>query len=330
MIRFILYIVVLITAMHLQIAKFLANESDGSDDLEAAKRAEAQRRLRMLGDTVSKAYSKYALRARARDVFVDPTVLEGWWQAYQEGGIDALRPEWVELGRFARELTIERYGMLGIYAEQEYLESDDIRTLAEINKWHFSTTWRWLRRYRDHGLWGLAPEKNPYKWKRQDKEGKRRSALGAIHNDELRETYRRYETIKPLTEKRRVTQSEVQAKAALVGESPRTLRYRLAAYRESGLAGLIPQERSDKRHIHSISPRMERIIRGIRLSIQNATYRTVCDEAQARAKALGEQEPSLWQVRFVVDLIPEPLLFLADRKDREFRSKYRITYRIRF
>src|SRR5262245_2782545 len=132
MIRFILYIAVLITAMRLQTVKLLANERDASDDLETAKRAEAQRRLRMLNDTVSKDYNRHTLRTRARDVVIDPDELERWWRAYHEGGLDGLRPDWAELGKFAREIAAERYSFLGVYADQEYLDSDDIRALAEI------------------------------------------------------------------------------------------------------------------------------------------------------------------------------------------------------
>ncbi len=330
MIRLLLYIFVLITVLRLQVAKLFSDDADASDSLESAKLTEAQRRLRMLGDIFGRDFNKQRIRSRARDVFVDADELERWWRAYIESGLDALKPDWKELGKYAHELAIERYRSLGIYADQEYLDSDDIRTLADINTYSFSAAWRWLRRYRSYGLYGLAPEKNPFKWNHQGKTDQRRSALGAIDDIDLRETYRRYETIKPLTEKRHVTQAEVDKRATEVGESSRTLRYRLAAYRERRLPGLIPEERADKGHVHGISPRMERIIRGIRLSICNATYRTVLKEAQKRAKDLGEKEPSFWQVRFVVDHIPEPLLLLADRRDREFRNKYRLTYRIRF
>jgi hypothetical protein len=324
MIRLMLYIFVLTTALRLQVAKLFLDDDDPADRLESDKLTEAQRRLRMLGDTVARDFNTHRLRTRARDVFVEPDELERWWRAYREGGLEALNPIWTELGKFARQIVTERYSLLGVYADQEYLESDDIRALAEINKWHFSTARRWLLRYRTLGLYGLAPEKNPFKWNRKDKKDNRRSALGAIDDADLRETYRRYETIKPLAEKRHNSQAEVEARAAETGESARTLRYRLVAYRERGLSGLIPEERSDKGHVHSINPRMERIIRGIRLSIPNATYRTVREEAQTRAKDLGEKEPSFWQVRFVVDKIPEPLLLLADRRDREFRNKYRL------
>jgi putative transposase len=108
------------------------------------------------------------------------------------------------------------------------------------------------------------------------------------------------------------------------------LRYRLAAYREQGLAGLIPEERSDKGQTHGISPRMERIIRGIRLSNRNATVKTVHRESCKRASETNEKAPSVWQVRTVIKKIPEPLLLLADGREREFRNKYRLTYRIRF
>jgi putative transposase len=318
-------------ALRLQITRAHHGGAGETNNLDADILAEAQRRLRMLGETANKDCNQGTLRARARDIGVEPDIFASWWRAYREVGLVALKPDWTELGEFAYEIVKERYTLLGVFAEQEYLETDDIRTLADINEWSFATARRWLRRYRTYGLYGLAPEKNPFKWKRQGKKEKRRSALGAINDDDLRETYRRYETIKPLIEKRHVTQAEVEAQAELVGESPRTLRYRLAAYREGGgLAGLIPQERSDKGHVHGISPRMERIIRGIRLSIPNITYRSVRKEALSRAKALGEREPSDAQVRFVVDQIPEPLILLADKRDREFRNKYRLTYQIRF
>src|SRR4051812_9284388 len=109
MFRFMLYIAVLITALRFQTARLLANKSDDSDDVEAAKHAEAQRRLWMLGETVAKDFNKYGLRTRAQEVRVEPAELERWWCAYRENGLDALKPDWTELGQFAREIAAERY-----------------------------------------------------------------------------------------------------------------------------------------------------------------------------------------------------------------------------
>src|SRR3954447_1290160 len=128
MIRLILYIFVLTTALRLQVAKLFSDDDDPSVSLELDRLTEAQRRLRMLGDTVARDFNKHVIRTRARDVFVDPDELERWWRFYNEGGLEALKPDWVEIGKFAREIVAERYSLLGVYADQEYLDSDDIRT----------------------------------------------------------------------------------------------------------------------------------------------------------------------------------------------------------
>src|SRR4051794_32888335 len=121
MIRLILFIFVLTTALRLQVAK-LFSDDDSADRLEPDKLTEAQRRLRMLGDTVARDFNAYRLRIRARDIFVEPDELERWWRAYGEGGLEALKPNWTELGKFAREIVAERYSLLGVYADQEYLD----------------------------------------------------------------------------------------------------------------------------------------------------------------------------------------------------------------
>lgn len=323
-----LYALVFYHLLRLQITP--ARNSDNTFGIEEARRIEAQRRLRLLGDTVGDECSKNRLRRRARRVFVDPYEFERWWRAYRAGGVDALLPDWQELGIHSRTIAVGRYQMLGVYADREFIDSDDIRLVAEANRWSFSSAWRWLRRYRTLGLWGLAPKNNPFKQNRKTKVDKRRSALGAISDEDLRETYQRFEAIQPLTLCAKTTNGDAEKRAKELGLSSRTLRIWLAAYREGGLKNLIPQERSDKGTPHGISPRMEKIIRGIRLSTINASVNTVYQEAIKRAEALGEKPPSRSQVRFIIDNIPEPLLLLADRRDREFRNKYRITYRMSF
>ncbi len=104
-------------------------------------------------------------------------------------------------------------------------------------------------------------------------------------------------------------------------------RYRVAEYRLHGLAGLAPKMRSDRGSSHGISPRMRKIVLGLRLMRRKRLrVRTIHHEACMRARLLGEPEPSEWQVRMVCASIADPDKLLSEGREKEFKNKYAITY----
>ncbi len=109
------------------------------------------------------------------------------------------------------------------------------------------------------------------------------------------------------------------------------MRNYLASYKKWGIDGLLPKaERSDKGHPHNMSPLMEDIVAALRFSQMDIPLHEVHRLACQRARLLGEPEPTLSQVRFICDLIPEEVKLVADKRFGEFRSKRRLTYRFQF
>jgi len=297
-------------------------------DLETTRLREAERRLRLLGDCAQGKYSYDRLCDRAHATHTSVRVLKGWRQAYQSKGLEGLKPEgWGELGDKSRGKMMERYGQLGEVADAEIISPDQIDLIAQRNGWRYKQAEQWLRRYRVGGMWALAPENNPDTLRRTKNA---RRPLATLNEAELNQVYRRRDILGDLADKPNVSDREINERAKEKGVSPRTFWTYLMDYRQSGLAGLAPRRRSDEGKHHIISDRMEQIIVGIRLSKPDLRVRAVYEAACEKAQLLGEPEPTEWQVRDICDTLPEPVKLLADGRESEFRSKYRITHRMQF
>lgn len=309
----------------------LSSTSQGdTPDRESARSHEAERRLRMLGDTITSEYDYNRLRERSRTTLIPIEVLVAWWQAYRKSGIDGLKPNWVEIDEGTFTVVMERRSWLGRLAECESLTKDSIEELAKQHGRDFQWMKRWLDRYRIGGLFALAPKSDSVQSGVSRKKNRSIPDLGALSEQALEEAIRRREMLGDLAHKTTLSTAEVRARAQEVGKSERTMWSYWSAYRDHGLSGLAPQQRSDIGKRHGMSERMEYIIKGIRLSNPDYPVRSVLKEARKRAHDLGEEEPSEWQVRAICDSIREAVKLIADRRDRTFRNKFRITYPIRF
>ncbi|MBU0492761.1 MAG: DDE-type integrase/transposase/recombinase [Chloroflexi bacterium] len=295
---------------------------------EHASKHEAQRRLKLLGDLATGGHSYDELHSRARATFVPTKIFKAWLQTYESKGLEGLKPlEWTELDETAQRIVLERYHQLGELADAEVITEEQIAVLADRNNWSLQTAQRWLRRCRVGGLWALAPENHPDK-RRHPPTPKR--ALATLDEADLEEVYRRRDILGELANQPTATGAQVKARAQQMGVSPRTIRNYLRDYRQHGLAGLVPQERSDKGRCHALSERIVQIVEGIRLSHADWSVRAVYEAACQKAQLLSEVAPSEFQVRSICNSIPESVLLLADGREDEFRSRYRGCYRIRF
>ena len=90
------------------------------------------------------------------------------------------------------------------------------------------------------------------------------------------------------------------------------------------------EQRADKGKRHSMSQRMEGIVKGLRFSQYELPVRAVFERTCQRAALLGEPEPTLWQVRQVCDGIAEEVKEIADGQYGDYRSYHRMTYRYHF
>ncbi len=73
---------------------------------------------------------------------------------------------------------------------------------------------------------------------------------------------------------------------------------------------------------------MQELVRGVRFSQPGKSVRAVHEAVCKKAQELGEEEPSLWQVRTILAQIPHPEQLLADRRDDDFRNRYEVTRRM--
>jgi putative transposase len=304
-------------------------------DPETALR-EAHRRFKLLGPLSRASYDYQRLRERAAATYVPLKVLWTWWRAYQKDGLDGLVPrDWIALDAQTEATIAERLAQLGdlvrlmdeAEAEASIITPELVAALAERNGWSLRTAERWIRRYQVGGRLGLARQHDP------EKAGPKRktspvTALGAMNEQALEETFRRRELLGDLATKPKVSRAEVEARAKEVGIAQSTLWLYLKQYRDAGLGGLTPRERADKGGHHRISEHMHEIIRGVRFSQVNKSVRSVYQAVCQKAQALGEPAPSEWQVRKICAQMHEPEVLLADGRDDDFRDRYEVTMRM--
>ncbi len=297
---------------------------------------EAQRRLSLLGPLVSCPYDYQRLKVRAAQTYVPLKTLWTWWQAYQKQHEEGLIPtdwaSWTALPAHTQDVVTERLAKLGkVVTARAFPDECDldayIPELAKQHGWSLRTAERWVRRYQVGGWWGLAPRHDPTKAGHEHKE-RVVPALGTLTHEELETTFHRRGLLGDLANKTKVSRAEVEAQAKAVGVGSSTLWLYLKQYRAAGLSGLAPKDRSDKHGHHRLTPRMQEVIRGVRLSQPDKPIRSVYKAVCQKAEALGEPAPSEWQVRQICAEIPHAAVLLADGRDDEFRNRYEVTRRM--
>lgn len=312
----------------------IETDVEGLFDLERARQREAQRKVALLGDLLKSDYQYDLLRERARQVAIPSQQLWTWWYSYREQGMEGLLPTgWLPLDAKSKDVVRERRVILGDLADKEEVTEEQILALAPDLEMSDRTRMRLFQRYRIGGLWGLAPHYNPLKTlvrPRRKRPPKR--AAGTLDEAAFTEIDRRYQRlgeklVRQVRIEGKASRKAVQDRAKEVGCSEKSLWNYLGDYREYGLLGLAPRERSDKGKSHIISSRMRSVIEGLclprrrRLSINK-----IHEEACKRARALGEPEPSKGQVRVISANIPKPDKLLAEGREEKFKSKFGITY----
>ncbi len=303
--------------------------------LDQLRQREAQRWLGLLGDKIARApYDYDVLAERSKAIRVPLPVLVQHKRAYDTKGIDGLLPDWTALPDQEWQAALAQYRLLGDVADTVEMTDALVAELAKRNGWQPQRAERWLHRYRIGGLWGLAPHHNPVKRQRHARGERRFANLATLSKEEMDvalETIReRLLLLGDLVNYDEVTNEQAEEQAKKTGKSARTIRYYLADYRDARLAGLARRPRSDKGNRHSINGDMEELIQAIRLTNPDWSDRAVLEEACKMARVLGEPEPSEFHVRDIVDRIPAPIRALADGREREFRNKYKITYRLQW
>src|SRR5579885_223862 len=239
----------------------LQPDDDHLFDLETARQREGQRILGLLGDLVKADYQYDLLREQARRVGVPSQYLWAWWHAYRERGIEGLLPiGWLPLDATSQNVVRQRLAILGELADAEEVTEEQILAIASDLEMSDRTRMRLFQRYRIGGLWGLAPHYNPLEApSRQKRKRPPKRAAGTLDEAAFAEIDRRYQLlgeqlIKQVLREGKASRKAVRARAEEVGCSEKTLWNYLSAYREFGLQGLAPQERSDKGKSHIISP----------------------------------------------------------------------------
>jgi putative transposase len=312
-------------------------DSDHLFSLEYARQREAQRRLVLLGDLANRDYDYDRLRERARQICVPSQNLLAWWLTYREYGLSGLLPShWMPLDEASEKAVRGRLALLGELTEMVEVTQEQILAMAPDEKLSDRTKMRFFLRYRIGGLWGLAPHYNPEKKPPPARKKPPKRAMGTLDDAAFAEIDRRYqllgeELIKLVRTQGKASRQAVRERASEMGCSEKRLWNYLADYREFGLQGLAPRERSDKGRSHIISPRMRNVIKGLLLPRRKRlSINRVHAEACKRARALGEPEPSKWQVRAISASISKSDKLLAEGREKDFKSKYAITYSLAF
>jgi putative transposase len=304
------------------------NRTDANNepiDIEAERHLEAERRRALLGDLVDRPYDYNRLRDRAKAVRISVQTLSRWYHDFLRGGIDALKPDWQDVPDSSWHIACERRQQLGFLADSEHMTLDDIQKHAEELGWRWVRLKKWTERYRNHGLGALAPENDPEKERRAKKQ-QHIPDLEAASEADVADAVKRLHLLGDLAEQAHVSEDEMKAQAREVGKGRSTLWKWWSAYRDHGLAGLLNKRRSDRGQPHGISDRMIDVVRGIRLSKRDCPVHEVHRLACERARLLGEEEPTEWQVRAICERIPKADKLLADKRLRRFANEVQITF----
>jgi putative transposase len=242
--------------------------------------------------------------------------------------LDALAPtNWPEPSQISDAtwaLVEQRYASLGDLADAEIVTREDIHILAAKQGWSIVQAQRLLSRYRTGGMLGLARMKriNVLSHERKIPD------LGSLSEKRRNELFRRHALLGELAEQERVSNVTLAARAEAVGVSLRTLREYHTRFRRDGLIGLATRPRIDKGKHHALSSHMTQVVESLRLTMRDATIRSVYERACEYAATIGEMAPSIHQVRAICAQIPAPVRLLADGREEEFRNRYRLTYPI--
>src|SRR5258708_22090809 len=123
-------------------------------DLAVARRREAERRLRMLGEFAHVEFDKKRLRAFARERFVPERMLTSWKHNYLLHGLEGLLPQdWGSLSEKAQQKVLMRLVILGELVDAVTITGDNVYTLSKKfdgeNK--FRVAERLVRRYQIDG-----------------------------------------------------------------------------------------------------------------------------------------------------------------------------------
>lgn len=299
---------------------------------EAMLDAEAFRRKNILGDLINletisgKDFKKIGKKGR-----VPVYLLEKWLTAYHNNGLEGLKPtDWPcenEIDEKSWGLMCERFNIIAPIIEQDDIDTEEIRKTAEKIGRSVSTIDRWVKRMQRGGVMGLHPNYDPTK-KKKEKWVPR--DIGALSDTEILEIHKKLNMLGDLAYRSDVPNREFEKRAHEVGKSSRTLRGYWSQFKKHGPKGLAPKTRSDKGCFHNLSPRMIKIVVGIRLTKKDASVRYVHKIARHKAKRLEEQAPSKRQVRTICNNIPDFIKYLADGRENEFRNKSRLTYIMRY
>src|SRR5260370_14178983 len=101
-------------------------------DLGVARRREAERRVRMLGEFAQEEFDKTLLRAFAQGRFIPERILTTWKHGYLLCGFDGLLPQdWLTLKERSRQKVLERLEILGELADAGTITGGDVYKLYQ-------------------------------------------------------------------------------------------------------------------------------------------------------------------------------------------------------
>lgn len=297
-------------------------------DYKAARQAEKERQLKILGDLVNKPYDYLTFLERAEATGIPFRAFMEKWRTVKEKGPEALVADLPEMDEASLHSALERRTALGDVVDHEFVDDDDIEEIAHQNGWLKRRAERWVLRYRVDGLWGVSPHGNPLKEFR--KANKTARGLGPFGEKETREIYRRYGYIEPLLSSDEIKDEAVEKRAEELRSqgtsiTGRTLWNYIRAYRHEGMAGLGRKQRSDKGKSHAISEELEIIIHNLRLSGNYKTVEAVYKRAKDIAQERCEPEPSWYKVAEICRRIPQIWRDKADGKINRIPGSQRIT-----
>ena len=299
-------------------------------DLATAQRREAQRQMDLLGNLANADYDYDRLRQRSDLVHVPSKSLWQWWHNQHKQGIEGLIPtHWKPLDEASQTAVIQRYASLTPLVDAIAVTDEEIAALALRNNWSPRTGQRWFERYRIGGLWGLAPAYDPEKATSKKLQAPSR-APATLDEAACKEIERRLLLLGDLIKQAYVSCKDAEDQGKMVGVTGRTILAYAQLYQTYGLFGLAPKQRSDKGEHHRITGDMKEIIRGLRYYQPKVSIRAIHEEACWRARALGEPEPTVWQVRQICAEISPSDLLLAEGREGDFRDQYAITVSMRY
>ena len=146
--------------------------------------------------------------------------------------------------------------------------------------------------------------------------------LAELTEAQRAEAMAKYAIIAPLLEVEKATGKQWQAAAEKGGCTEKTVRRWVKRFKESGLAGLVRRERSDKGERNAVTGEMQRLVEALYLENGKRTIKNVYRLVKKYAEKTHCDGPTYATVYAICKALPASVVTMARRGETAWRDQF--------